>query len=204
MQGAWCRTGLFQDQQEAQRQPPLGGDRQVTAHFLSLPHRMVLGLCFTVQGVGKGVLSKMKGADGRGKLRHHSMQTADSIPQIVSGSLSAAAGAQGCGVRGCLQLSPTRDGHFYTKQYPVLERSERDGKQGIDPSTKGETRVYHQSAPRQQKGPKAPTRPASPCTPQPTPCNNDTGRSENPKSSGKPNYPFTWGNNVQTKETPYP
>lgn len=95
MQGTWCRTGLFQDQQEVQRQPPLGGDRQVTVHHLSLPHRTVPGLGFTVHGMGKGGIFKMKGADGRGKLRHHSMQTADSIPQIVSGSLSAAAGSTG-------------------------------------------------------------------------------------------------------------
>lgn len=60
--------------------------------------------------------------EGRGKLRHHSLQTADSMPQMVNGSLSAAAGGTGC-----LQRSPTRDGHFYTKQYPALERSERGG-----------------------------------------------------------------------------
>lgn len=95
MQGAWCRTGPFQDQQEVQRQPPPGGHRQVTAPYPSLPHRTVLGLGFTGHGMGKGVLLKIKGADGRGKLRHHSMETADSILQIVSGSLSAAAGGTG-------------------------------------------------------------------------------------------------------------
>lgn len=41
------------------------------------------------------MLFKMKGADGSGKLRHHSMETSDSILQIVSGSLSAAAGGTG-------------------------------------------------------------------------------------------------------------
>lgn len=154
-----------------------------------------------VHGLGKGVLFKTKGADRRGKLGHHSMQTSDSIPQIASGSLSAAAG--GTGPRGQrMQLSPTRDGHFYTKQYPVLERS--GGRTGHRSQHKGETTVYHQFALRWQKGPKAPTRPASPPTPQPSPCNNDTGCSGNPKSSGKPNYPCTWGNNVQRKGTPYP
>lgn len=56
---------------------------------------MLLGLGFMVPGLGKGVLFKMKGADGRGQLRHHSMQTADSIPQTASGSLGAAAGGTG-------------------------------------------------------------------------------------------------------------
>lgn len=81
---------------------------------------------FMVHGMGKGGLFKMKGADGRGDLRHHSMQTADSIPQIVGHSVLQL-GAQGHGVGGCLQLSPTRDCHFYTKHYPVLERSEKHG-----------------------------------------------------------------------------
>lgn len=48
-----------------------GGDRQVSAHYLSFPHRTLLGLGFTAHGMGKGVLFKMRGADGRGKLRQH-------------------------------------------------------------------------------------------------------------------------------------
>lgn len=66
-----------------------------SAHYPSLPHRTVLGLGFRVHGMGKGVLFKMKGADGRGKFRHHSMQTADFILQVVSWSLRAAAGGTG-------------------------------------------------------------------------------------------------------------
>lgn len=77
--------------------------------------------------MGNRGLFKMKGTDRRGKLRHHSMQTADSIPQIVRGHSVVQWGTQGRGVRGCLQLSPTKDGYFYTKQYPVLQRSERGG-----------------------------------------------------------------------------
>lgn len=92
---AGAELDLFQDPQEVQGHPTLGEDRQVPAHHLTLPHQMVLGVDFRFHDTGIGGRHLKTGrAEGRGKLGHHSVQTACSIP-LDSGMLSTAAGGHG-------------------------------------------------------------------------------------------------------------
>lgn len=92
---AGAELDLFQDQQEVQGHPPLGEDRQVPAHHLTLPHQMVLGMGFRFHDTGmEGRHLKIGRTEGRGKVGHHSVQTACSIP-LDSGMRSTAAGGHG-------------------------------------------------------------------------------------------------------------
>lgn len=116
----------------------------VTAHYPSLPHGTVLGLGSTGHGMGKGVLFKMKGADGRGKLRHHSMETADSILQIVSGSPSAAAGGTGPWGRRVLAVKPNEG---WPLLHQALEHQFWKGVRGVGQGHRSQLKRRDHSAP---------------------------------------------------------
>lgn len=98
MRGAWCRTGFVSGLTGGTRTPSPG--RGWASYCTSpLPATQICtGFGFQVSwdgdwGVG-GWHLKMKGAEGRGELRHRSVQAAGSIPPD-SGMLRAAAGGHG-------------------------------------------------------------------------------------------------------------